>query len=219
MHATWRGNNEGMRSQTADDSERSFKAWQGVSAVVGVALVGALVFMMVLLTSLSGLEVVTDGQPWECAKSTVDLHSQDEGLFILVVDAVPNMNCKLRFFVRNDGSREATIESIEMPLFGDDAGIAVSAVGLSSIRNVMEGALPGAPNAKWNVSDVIGPGEVLDYELWVEFRPSGCSSPGAVTHFDDWPIVTARGRFNSGIVDSGVAPVGIRGTEFSSCDG
>lgn len=209
----------GMESTAAAQSERSFKALRAVTAVAGLALLGALVFMMVLLTSLSGLEVVTDGQPWECEKSTVDLHHQEDGFFILVVDAVPDMKCKLRFFVHNDGDRAATIESIEMPLFGDDAGIAVTAVGLNPIRSETEGPLPGAPNAKWILSDVIGPGEVLDYELWVEFRPSGCSSPGTVTSFDEWPIVTARGRFNSGTVDSGVAPVGIRGTEFSSCDG
>ncbi|NNF53590.1 MAG: hypothetical protein HKN03_04005, partial [Acidimicrobiales bacterium] len=161
----------------------------------------------------------TDGQPWQCEDATVDLHPQDGDFFILVVDAVPDMNCKLRFFVRNDSDREATIESIEMPLFGDDAGIALTAVGLSPVRSETEGPLPGAPNAKWLVSDVIGAGEVLDYELLVEFRPSGCSSPGAVTFFDEWPIVTARGRFSSGTVDSGVAPIGIRGTEFSSCDG
>ncbi|NNF55367.1 MAG: hypothetical protein HKN03_13120, partial [Acidimicrobiales bacterium] len=89
-----------MESKSAADSERISRALRGVTAVAGFALLGGLVFMTMVRTSLSGLEVITDGQPWQCEDATVDLHPQDGDFFILVVDAVPDMNCKLRFFVR-----------------------------------------------------------------------------------------------------------------------
>lgn len=198
-------------------------SWRTAIAVAAAGLVLAMV--VIAFTGRggderairSGVRVVSDLEPWQCDGTEVLPFEQDDGFIIPVAVMAPEMNCELRFYVENTSDRTVTIESIGAPFLGPGGGTAAVATQLNPTRMSADGPLPGERDAIWLVDDPIEPGDRLHYAFRVEFRPSGCNSAGGTLSFD-WPAVTVVHRGDRIAIDADTIRVGLRGSEFSSCD-
>jgi hypothetical protein len=197
-----------------------------VTAVLVVAVGTTIVYARHRNQVESGIHVTADAEPLRCDGTSVALASRpsDRGLDLGdrlgdVATMVPEMNCRLRFFVENSSGHDVTIRTISLPVtVGLGGGAAVESTRLDPIRNQAVGPLPGGVGATWIVEDALLDGEQSDYAFTLVFRPDGCSSPDA-TLWIEWPQLTVMSWGRTYAIEPETPLVGFVGSEQSSCDG
>jgi len=162
-----------------------------------------------------------------------------------VIDVVPEMRCEIRFHVVNNRSEDVAIESIAFPGLGSVGGGGVRAVFLNPTRGpaaTYSRASPwrdgaDAPDASrieefafgeeagfpvgdtiaaiWDVDDVVPAFGSLDYSMWFDWRPDGCTSSG--TFGVSGPTVVVAGWGRDVPISAPPVPFLFRGTGANNC--
>lgn len=113
-----------------------------LAAAAGILTVVALGWLLLGDRTSVDVSVVFDAQPVRCDGTTIRLDEQEDGFRQHVVELRPEMDCRLRFFVANNGSDSITIERIEFPFLGPDAGSGAIARALNPTYNSADRAPP-----------------------------------------------------------------------------
>jgi len=184
------------------------KQLAAAAAVLAVAAIGWL-----LLGDRTSVDVtvVFDAQPVRCDGTTIRLDEQDDGFRQHIVELRPEMDCRLRFFVANNGSDSITVERIEFPFLGPDAGSGALAHALNPTYNSADPVAP-ALDAGWIVNDVVEAQQRIFYEAFVVHDPNDCQSAGVLSF--DFPVVTLA---DGTALDEPPRVVGFAGVGFNDC--
>jgi hypothetical protein len=172
----------------------------------------------------NGVVVLTDAEPLICEGASVELRPEADDRSTTVEDfrvamatMEPGMRCQFRFFVANTTGGSVTVESISLPPFGPSGGSGVRATRLNPAPAVGDGAPdPDKLDAVWRVDQQLEADEQRAFDVWFEFRPGGCSSPGGWIAIDGPEVMV--GSWSMSVSARSMAPVGFIGTEHSSCD-
>lgn len=192
----------------------------GFVAGLGVALIAVLVVSTLQDGGTSDAYVVTDAEPYRCDGDDVAFFDRgerrDDDFLVEFIELRPGLECRFRFWVANDGDEAIVVETIHLPLLGDDSGLGLNATNLNPWYNGPAPLEPqGGSDSTWPVADdPVGPGQRVYYEIWLEWDADACQSSGGMTSVPG-PQVFIAGRTEP--LQYAGPPIAAGGIGFNDC--
>lgn len=192
----------------------------GLISALGVALLCALVGLWMLQRHAhiaAGIQVTTDGFPVQCDNATVDTLDTENGFVLTAIDVTPDLRCQIHFFVMNNSDHDVKLNTITLPLLGEQSAMPVRATQLAAVSVLHGTKNTDGTDATWTINDQLKAHTGRRFDIIVEFNRGGCMSPGTVgisggprIAVSSWGMTTNAGARH--------LPAGFTGTAHTSCD-
>lgn len=141
---------------------------------------------------LAQVHVVAGADAVDCGDAPVGVQGTDLGgtrIGVAAIEVRPDLRCRFRFFVRNDGDGTVELTRVRFP------GVGPGRHGLMTVDAVDPlGVAPdaGRSDASFRTRLALPPHSAVPLTLQLVIHPEGCIADGTLMYSENQPTVTVR---------------------------